>query len=394
MSLDRQSLQALAASLLEARTKVTSQEEILKLFCGELRGLGIPLDRAGVNLVTLHPQILAVGYLWTAEDDHVEVIENDHGVLERSDFLESPLRPVFFGQGIVKEDLREADSLLRYPLTRRLKAEGYTAYVALPVPLAEGPRQVMTLATRAPDGLQAEQIAAVEACIPAFAAVLETRLLAEVAQTLLTTYVGDRAGAKVWDGSIRRGEGEVLHALVYSCDLHGFTRLAAERSLIDTTRLLNAFFDAMGQPLIAQGGEILKFIGDAILAVFPCDETARGHCPQAEAAILAAQQGLQTLANLDREELGLEAPLSAGVALAAGEVLYGNIGVANRLDFTVVGPAVNMAARLQSLGSALNRSLLYSAEVAQRLARQSQDLGAFDLKGVPGKAQVFTLAQA
>ena len=200
---------------------------------------------------------------------------------------------------------------------------------------------------------------------------------------------GELVFDRVWEGSIHRGGGEEIYAVVYTCDLRAFTALAAGLDLRLTTRVLNAFFDAMGEPILARGGEILKLIGDAILAVFPCTAAPVTHCLQAEAALTAAREGLANLARLDHRALGLEAPLTAGTALTVGELLYGNIGVANRLDFTVIGPAVNMAARLQGLGAQLGEPILMSDAFARRLAAPLRSLGRHALKGVPGTAEVF-----
>ncbi len=375
-------------ALLDARRTEAGYGELLTVFCRQLLDRNVAVDRVSIHLRTLHPQILAHSFYWTSKEDAVQAEDQDFATIDREDFLASPLPPILMGGTAIAEDLRQPAAQLRFPLTRDLKAAGYTGYLAVPLPFSDHV-QVLTVATRAPTGLSPSDRAMIDASIPALASVLETRLLQEMARTLLATYVGSRAGGEVWDGSIRRGEGEAIFAVVYSCDLRGFTSLAAALDLNETTRLLNTFFDAMGGPVVARDGEILKFIGDGMLAVFPCEAGHVVDCAQANAALDAAREGLAALAAADHRSFGLDEPLSAGVALAIGEVLYGNIGVSERLDFTVVGPPVNMAARLQNLAAALGEPILMSAAVASRLSQEARSLGTFDLKGVPGRQEVL-----
>ncbi len=377
-------------ALLAARRTGAGYGDLLKVFCRRLHALGVPLDRVSIHLRTLHPQILAHSLFWTSAEDEIRTEKQDFAMVSKEEFLDSPIPPVLLRSATIVEDLRQPTESLRFPLSRDLKRDGFTGYLALPLPFSDHV-QVVSVATRAPDAFSTYDRARIDACIPALASVLETRLLQEMARNLLSTYVGSRAGNEVWDGSIRRGQGETVFAVVYTCDLRGFTAMAASLDLAETTRLLNTFFDAMGGPVIAKGGEILKFIGDGLLAVFPCVEGRVVDCAQADAAVEAAHEGLNALAAADHRSFGLDQPLSAGVALAIGQVLYGNIGVADRLDFTVVGPPVNMAARLQNLGAALGQPILMSAGVAERLSLTTRSLGAFDLKGVPEQQRVFAV---
>jgi len=378
-------------ALLTAGKKV-DLEGLFKLFCETAGSAGLPLDRVSLQLRTLHPQILAHSLVWTSADRQVTRIHRSLASMTDPDFQNSPLPSIFRGGPACHEDLRLPAEALRFPLSRELKEQGFTGYCALPLPFDSTHPQVLTAATRAPDGFAPAGLEVLEACVPALTLALEVRLLQEMAHNLLSTYVGERAGKRVWEGSIHRGEGEEIFAVVYTCDLRGFTSLAAGMDLKRTTSLLNAFFDAMGEPILERGGEILKLIGDAILAVFPCSRAPVARCGQARAALEAAQQGLRNLAAVDTSALGDKTPLVAGAALTVGKVLYGNIGVSSRLDFTVIGPAVNVAARLQSLSPSLGEPLLMSSEIASRLDLPVRSLGHFALKGVPEKAEVFAPA--
>jgi len=189
------------------------------------------------------------------------------------------------------------------------------------------------------------------------------------------------AGRRVLEGAIRRGSGETIPAAIWFCDLKGFATLSEtlpDQVLID---LLNAYFDAVTQAIESQGGEILKFIGDAVLAIFqPCDGDEAG---AAARAMVAANEALERLRMANSERTAVGAPeIECGIALHVGDVLYGNVGGANRLDFTVIGRAVNLASRIESLTRELARPVLVSDAFAAAHGGDFEDLGQFDLKGI------------
>ena len=224
---------------------------------------------------------------------------------------------------------------------------------------------------------------------PGVAVNLEVQALRFTARTLLDTYVGRQAGARVLDGAIRRGMGETIRAIIWLCDLRGFTSLSEQMPRDELIELLNEYFGSMCAALDANGGEVLKFIGDALLAIFPIldDDDQPSVCARALAAAENAQAALAAV-NAARADAG-EARIEYGIALHVGDVMYGNIGGENRLDFTVIGPAVNLAARIEGLCRDLGRPVLLSASFVAASGLAAQHLGAFALKGLSAPQQIY-----
>ncbi|MDH3474264.1 MAG: adenylate/guanylate cyclase domain-containing protein, partial [Rhodospirillales bacterium] len=282
------------------------------------------------------------------------------------------------------------------PILHDLKAEGWSDYYMTALPFSVSTANAIGFSTGRPGGFSDLDIATVEASLPAFGAVMEMAHLRRTARTLLQTYLGAEPGERVLAGAIKRGDGEVIDAVLWYCDLRDFTPLSESLPLGEVIALLNDYFETMARPVKARGGQILKFIGDAMLAVFPLGgHNAAGACTACIAALETAEQALAGLAELNRPRLAAGKPaLRAGVALARGEVMYGNIGDPERLDFTVIGPAVNLATRLEDLTRdlKLDPPIVYTARVAEDSQRPSRSLGRFPLKGIGEPQEAFTLA--
>lgn len=381
---------ALVKRLLDERLSRTRSTFILDHFCRLVREAGVPVDRMGLSLRQLHPQLIARTLRWDVETGGAVEVPRDFSVVDDAGYRASPFFVLNEGGGEVRRRLCDPDCPDDFPILAELRARGFTDYRVAPLPFSGRVMNMVTLATRQAGGFRDEQLALFDACMPALATVVELDQMRRTGRTLLATYIGPRTAERVWEGTIRRGQGERVYAIVYICDLRGFTDLAARQPLDETIELLNAYFDAMGGAVERHGGEILKFMGDALLAIFPCDRTAERNCRMAAEALAAAEEGLAALAALsaDRESRGLPV-LRAGAALSVGDVLYGNIGVADRLDFTVIGPAVNLAARMQALCSELRSDLLLSEEVCRRLPRPTRSRGRHRLKGVAEPVEVF-----
>jgi adenylate cyclase len=380
----------ISAALLDGHLRRLRTSLVFGRFCRLLREAGVPLDRANLSLRQLHPELVARSYHWDFESGGAATVDRPYSVMTRADFLASPLAAFFRDGQVLRRRLLDPSCAMDFDFVRNLKAERFSDYRVSPVHFTGGQLNSLSIATRHRAGFTEADLALLDACVPALAAVAEIQQLRDTAQTLLSTYVGHRTGSRVWAGTIRRGEGERLHALVYLCDLGGFTQLAATLPMDATMALLNDYFDAMGAAVVRHGGEILKFIGDALLAIFPCRPGAVEDCPSAAAALTAAEEGLATLAAINERRVAAAQPaLEARIALSVGELLYGNIGVPDRLDFTVIGPAVNLASRLQALAAILGEPVLLSAEVAARLARPLRSRGRHALKGVGQPVEVF-----
>jgi adenylate cyclase len=277
------------------------------------------------------------------------------------------------------------------PVLRELKAQGLTDYLAHVIYLS-GQRNAVSWATDHTEGFSEEQLRTLRQLMPYLALRLELESTRYSLGSLLEVYLGENAARRVLAGAFKRGSGERIQAAIWLCDLRGFTTLADQVPAEQVVSTLDAYFDQVVGAVAAQGGEVLKFIGDAILAIFRVQEGAEQQA--CAAALVAAQDALGRLATLNDERAREGLPsLAMGVALHLGQVMYGNIGSKERLDFTVIGASVNEASRLESLCKQLGTPLVMSGQFAR--ACGSADvvpLGRHSLRGVREEREVFGLA--
>ncbi len=353
--------------------------------------IGLPLARASYHIRTLHPQLFGIGIYWQRGADQIRVFRAERGV-ERTDlFLQSPMRVLFEGAGAVRQRLDLPDAEFAFPLFKELREQGLTDYVALPITFSDGKIHGTTWSSDRPGGFTSEDLVQIEDLLPVFGLLLEIHFKRYVAITLLDTYVGHRAGERILEGQITRGSGATVQAAIWYCDLRGFTALSERLGRDALLACLNDYFDAMAGAVEANGGEILKFIGDAMLAIFPLE--GEQACRRALQAALDARASMAAQ-NARRHARG-EETLGFGIALHTGEVMYGNIGSARRLDFTIIGPAVNLVTRLERLCQTLGRDLLISDRFACDCAGWDlQSLGRHGLAGIAQPVEVFTLPAA
>jgi adenylate cyclase len=364
---------------------------LLRQLCTRLLDLGLPLARASFHMRTLHPQLFGIGFYWHRGADEIRVFRAQHGI-ERTDvFLKSPMRVLFEGAGAVRQRLDLPDVEFAFPLFDELRADGLTDYVALPITFSDGKIHGTTWSSDRPGGFETEHLTLIEDLLPVFSLLLEIHLNRRIAITLLDTYVGHRAGERILKGQITRGSGETIAAAIWYCDLRGFTELSERIGRDALIACLNDYFDSMAGAVEQHGGEILKFIGDAVLAIFPLEEEQA--CRRALQAALDARAAMAER-NTRRRERG-EETLGFGIALHTGEVMFGNIGSTNRLDFTVIGPAVNLTSRIERLCRMLGRDILVSEDFALACqARELRPLGHHQLPGVERPVEVFAPADA
>lgn len=362
----------------------------------QLADAGFPLLRFFVSVRTLHPQIAAIGYAWKKGDLEARRMARDHAVLTSAEFMASPLRILYQGEvGEIRRRLTGPEAANDFPILDDLRKEGATDYAIFAIRLPGGVRSSVSITSDAPGGFTEAQMAAFRTLIPLFSLIIEAREWAYIARSLMHVYLGNNAGESVLSGQIQRGDARTIAAAIWYCDLRGFTQMSNElpRDLVIAT--LNDYFDTMARPVIARGGEILKFIGDAMLAIFPMqDDLDRdGKCRVALDAAIAALDGLRDLNEL-RSATG-QPPLKVGIGLHAGSVSYGNIGAAQgedaRLDFTVIGPAVNLATRIETLCPVLDEPLLASKQFASICGSTMRPLGAHPLRGFAEKQEVYGL---
>lgn len=355
-----------------------------------LTGNGIPLLKVFIVVEQLHPEIYAETHIWDRSHGST-VIQRPHGVMSSELYRQSPLPRIFAGAEMVLFDLTVEGADLHYAPGASLKREGATQAIALPLPFSGGRRQAITLVTDARAGFSDHQIASVAAILPALGSVIELHALRNMASGLLDIYVGHDAGARILRGEIRRGSGGTINAVIWFCDLAGFTPLTEEMPRDELISLLNRYFDALVAPVEREGGTILKFIGDAMLAIFPLGATESRDATVYQSALRAARDAAENIGRLNSVcKAGGETPLAFGIALHVGDVMYGNIGAERRLDFTVIGPAVNLTARLESLSRELGHSIVISADFARHVDTKLHSMGFHELRGVRGRQEVFT----
>jgi adenylate cyclase len=262
----------------------------------------------------------------------------------------------------------------------------------LPLLQVDGTAHASSWTTKQPRGFTDAQLAAIRGLIPALARLIEVTRWRFTASILLDTYVGNRAGGRILDGQIRRGHAETMDAAIWLSDLRGFTALSDRLPPETVIDILNRYFDCQVSAIATHGGEVLKFMGDGLLAVFPIDEYV-GDAGKACAQVLEA--ACEARANVEAMQFPIGETIERfrfGVALHVGRVLYGNIGGGNRLDFTCIGPAVNLAARLEKMAGRLHRTVLASAAFAAACPDRWQNLGEFPIAGFSKAARVYGLS--
>jgi adenylate cyclase len=357
--------------------------------CRELVAGGLPLQRAWYGGLMLHPMLYASGCTWIRGAAEVVQTRRPHGFETTPMWLASPAYAILSGAPTVRRRLEGQDPL-DFPVLADVKAAGGTDYYMYAAEFNGSPRVATSFTADRPGGFSDADIGTLDAMRPAWSAVLQIHVQNELASTLLQTYLGADAGKRVLDGQIRRGDGQTLPAAVWFSDLRDFTGLSDRLPRDRLLDLLNDGFEAQVGAIEAHGGEVLKFMGDGLLAIFPANDDPDRACRAAVDAALDADARIEAR-NTVRVAAG-DVPIRYGLALHIGDVMYGNIGSSGRLDFTVIGPAVNRAARLEAVSAKLGRKLVLSRELAARCGRELVALGSHALKGVAEPELVYGLA--
>jgi adenylate cyclase len=370
--------------LTDGRALATGQATFGAL-CDRLVGGGLPLFRCWSGSLTLHPLVYAAGCTWRRGGE-LTVNTRPHGFEHSPMWRQSPAISLLEGGPPVRR--RAGLEPVDYPIVADLFALGTTEYLAFALSFGGRPMVTTSFTTDAPGGFTDAQVAHLLALRPALGAVLEIHSRQEVATTVLQTYLGADAGRRVLSGAIRRGDGETIRACLWFSDLRNFTGLSDHLPTEGLLSLLNDAFELQVDAIERVGGTVLKFMGDGLLAIFPASHEDDGRAACA-AALAAAAEVAARLPDLDRRRG--DTSVRYGLALHFGDVVFGNIGSRSRLDFTVIGPAVNRAARLEALTSRLGHAVLLSGDVAARCGAPVTSLGHHALKGVSEPAEVFCL---
>jgi adenylate cyclase len=360
-----------------------------------MNAAGIPLWRTRLLVRTLNPLLYALIYRWQRDGDEVAPFEVSHEGLQSEQYLNSPFAVVINGEGGVRRRLEGPGARLDFPVLEDLVAEGATDYVAMPLRFSDGQLNILTLVSDQPGGFSTEALGQVYEILPTLSRLFETHAVRLSSATLLRTYLGSDAGQRVMDGLVKRGDGEDIHAAIWITDLRDSTSLAASLSREDYLSLLNRYFDSVAGAVLDHGGEVLKFIGDSVLAIFAIEDSDQKEPEACARALAAADDASRQIEAYNMERAAGSAPLlEFGIGLHRGDLTFGNIGTSKRLDFTVIGSAVNEAARIESLSKTLNRQILISAEFRDSVPDPMISLGRHPLRGVTEECEIFALPGA
>ena len=312
------------------------------------------------------------------------MLEAPYAVLESDLFKNSPVGEVYRTSKPVRLRLCDPDFQSDYNIVEDLRAEAASDYVIQPLFFSNGEIHAISWSTQRPGGFSDDELAAFDAVAPPFARATEIYCLRRTAVTFLDTYVGHGAGARILSGHIKRGDVQEIDAVILAADLRGFTGYTASHDGAQVVERLNAFFDILVAPITERNGEVLKFTGDGLLAIFPFEREA-DLGQRCRDALNAAQDAIEALTGAP----GTDEVIRCGIALHPGRVLFGNVGSDSRLDFTAIGEAVNMAARLEAVAGELGRGILVSAEFADAEGGDYEAVGEFKLKGFDGERKVL-----
>jgi adenylate cyclase len=379
--------------------------ELFDGYCQRLVIHGTPLWRAHTAMETLHPQWNGYGYTWRRDLNAIAPEQYAHGTLQEADWLDSPfIHLIARAEGgeespSMRRRLEQGPDQRDFPILQEFFAEGGTDYVAHIFPFgkdgdrSQGTGVVYSFATDREGGFSDDDTTLVQATLPALSLAMKAHAGHVIASGLLATYLGEDAGRRVHAGSIMRGSLDNLRAVLWYADIRGFTAVSDSAPGPVVVELLNDVFEILTASLRERGGQVLKFIGDGMLAIFPFEEADRVEtCRRALDAATEAMRNIEAL-NAAREARG--APLaSVDLALHLGDALYGNVGAIDRLDFTVIGPAINEAARIEALCEPLGRAVLVSAEFVDGMKAPDSrltSLGRHALRGVKERKEIFAL---
>lgn len=394
---------ALAARLVQLGLEGAHFTTILDTFCKGVRAAGVPLLRAHVTLRTIHPEFGSIAHRWL-RDEGVVSQTFAYTTSPRDQWVTSPLYYLLENDiSEIRQRLTDPEPALNFPYFDELRASGGTDYVAFKTvfgkaagTLAVDPNNspegcLMSMTSDAAEGFTETNLTYLRAILPSLQLALKAGANRQMAEDIAATYLGRDAGSRVISGDILRGSVETMDAVICYFDLSGFTTLSEALSGDEIIDMLNDYFGVAVEVVQQHGGNVLKFMGDGMLSIFNVAKVDNANRSAVEATV-ALRMAMADV-NGRRQDAKL-ATAGFTLALHRGEVLYGNIGGKTRLDFTVIGPAVNTAARLSGMCAHVGQTIVISANVARPLLGKRRDLvslGQYRLRGVADRQELFTL---
>ena len=382
--------------LVESAVAEESYDSVFEELCVRLRNIGLPLLRGNLGMNTLHPLVESMGLLWI----HGKGLTVDgyvHGSNVQDIWLRSPLHWMLSNNlGELRQNLTDATVRRRFPVFTDLFELGGTDYLALTTSFgdtanANGIRNgiLSSWVSDSKDGFDEEHINALRTLQPYLALVAKLFQQQQTAANVVSAFLGKEVGRRVLEGQIQLGDVECIPAVIWLCDLRNSTAMAEQTDAADYLKTLNTYFTCTAGAVVEHDGQILHFLGDAVLAIFPVTPQV----PQtkaAEKALMASRDARTRLETLNQQRLeNAQEALEFGLALHVGDVLYGNIGIPDRIEFSVVGRCVNEVSRLESLTKEVGQQLLVSKAFKCLIDQPWHSLGTFEAKGVIDGLEVY-----
>jgi adenylate cyclase len=358
--------------------------EVLTGFAERLNALGLPVDRIFTAIEALHSEYAGFGWRWTREEG-ASVRYLPHGERRENLYGTSPFAHVNKTGEWLLLDLASTPNSL-FGIIPDLKQEGYRHYLVVPVHFASGAQNGISFATRSEEGFSERDLNVLRHLMPTFTTGTELRVVAKRLDDVLRIYVGEGPHRAILSGAIQRGQVTRIRSAILFADMRGYTRASSNLSPEGAVDLLNTYFDCLVPPIEDENGEVLKYLGDGLLAIFRDRGDDTGGAPQS--ALSAAVNALQRLYTAN-EEGRFPVPVAAGIALHHGEAAYGNVGSGQRLDFTVIGRDVNLASRIADLNKQLGEPLLMSKAFVEHLWGDPHPLGAHRVDGFDEMVEVY-----
>src|SRR5215471_427517 len=372
------SIDGIADWMIGPARRIASGAAAIDEFSWRLYAAGLPLLRVSLHVGTLHPQYLGAAIIWWRDTGRTVRIMIKHEMRDLIPYEVNPVLRVREGGETLRRRLDEPEAQFDFAVLHELKERGATDYLALPVGGVYGPSSYMvTYVSDRPGGFSEGEIADLKRISELLSVLVDMHNQKHIAENVLIAYLGPQTGPRALAGQIRRGSGEAIAAVLWSSDLRGFTKLSDHVASEEIIAILDRVFDAQARAIADHRGEILKFIGDGLLAIFP----------------LAAFEGVADAAMnaVEHASLGSES-LKMVVALHYGTVIYGNIGAADRLDFTVIGPSVNLVSRIEAVAKSIDLPLVVSGDFARAYGGALRSLGPHKLRGLDQTHELFVPA--
>lgn len=365
--------------------------KVVAHFSSTLIKAGVPLWRTNISQRFANPLLLAWGVVWTP--DGTEIYDVTHTQMLTNSYIGSGFEYIFANQRPLHKSLRDLDPETEHLSYIEFADAGGTDYYATLLDYGDGSQHGCTFTSQSIDGFSHQHLELIEAAKPGLASAMEPMTMRKSSKSLLRTYLGDGPCEAVWHGTIQRGERTTLEAVVMFSDLRGFTALSDSSSETEVFNALDGYFDVVVQSVEEMGGDVLKFMGDGILSIFPIQATTdRVHqCQQAALAAKGVLVGLASL-NVGRAEES-KPSLEVGIGINVGQVSYGNIGSPGRLDFTVLGGAVNVASRIEGLTKSIGHRVLVTSAIAEATPELFTACGSHEVRGIARPIELFSLCE-